>query len=90
MPKYLIQRQLPGAGALTPEDLRGIARRSNTVLAELGPEIRWIQSFVSDDAITCVYEAPSEALLREHAIRGPFPITRVVEVRNTIDPSTGA
>jgi hypothetical protein len=88
MPTYLIERNIPGAGKLTAEDLRGIATRSNAVLAEMGPQIQWIQSFVTDDAITCVYVAANEDLLRQHAARGPFPITRVAEVRAVIDPST--
>jgi Protein of unknown function (DUF4242) len=88
MPKYLIERHIPGAGKLTGEDLRGIAPRSNAVLAEMGPQIQWIQSFVTDDAITCVYVAANEELLRQHASRGSFPITQVREVKAVIDPST--
>ena len=88
MPKYLIERHIPDAGKLTADDLRGIATRSNAVLAQMGPQIQWIQSFVTDNAITCVYLADNEALLREHASRGNFPITRVQEVRAVIDPTT--
>ena len=88
MPKYLIERHIPGAGRLSPEDLRGIAARSNAVLAEMGPQIQWIQSYVSDDAITCVYVAVNEELLRQHGSRGPFPVTRIVEIKAVIDPST--
>jgi Protein of unknown function (DUF4242) len=88
MPKYLIERHIPDAGKLTADDLRGIATRSNAVLAQMGPQIQWIQSFVTDNAITCVYLADNEELLREHASRGKFPITRVEEVRAVIDPTT--
>lgn len=88
MPKYLIERHIPDAGKLTADDLRGIATRSNAVLAQMGPQIQWIQSFVTDNAITCVYLADNEELLREHASRGKFPITRVEEVRTVIDPTT--
>jgi hypothetical protein len=88
MPKYLIERHIPGAGKLTPEDLGGIAARSNAVLAEMGPQIQWIQSCVSDDAITCVYVAANEEMLRQHVSRGPFPVTRIVEIKAVIDPST--
>jgi hypothetical protein len=90
MPKYLIERQIPGAGKLTAEDLRGIAARSNAVLAEMGPQIQWIQSFVSDDAITCFYIAANEELLRQHGSRGPFPVTRIVEIGAVIDPLTAS
>jgi hypothetical protein len=90
MPRYLIERHIPGAGKLTPDELRGIATRSNEVLAAMGPQIQWIQSFVTEDAITCVYVAASEDLIREHASRGPFPITRISEVKSVIDPSTAA
>ena len=88
MPKYLIERPLPGAGELTGHDLRDIAQRSCSVLRELGPEIQWVQSFVSRDAITCVYIAPSERLLREHARRGGFPAERITEVMGILDPTT--
>lgn len=88
MPKYLIERHIPDAGKLTADDLRGIATRSNAVLAQMGPQIQWIQSFVTDNAITCVYLADNEELLRQHASRGKFPITRVEEVRAVIEPTT--
>ena len=88
MPRYLIERPLPGAGDLTTDELRDIAQRSCDVLRELGPEIQWVQSFVSRDAITCVYIAPDERLLREHARRGGFPAERITEVVGTIDPTT--
>lgn len=88
MPRFLIERELPGAGNLSGEDLRGIAAKSCGVLRELGPEIQWVQSYVTDDRITCVYIAPDEAAVREHARRGGFPVTRVMAVRTIIDPMT--
>ena len=88
MPKYLIERELPGAGALTPADLRGIAQRSCAVLQQLGPSIQWIQSFVTENKITCVYIAPNAEVIREHANRGGFPANRVLEVLTIIDPTT--
>lgn len=88
MPKYLIERELPGAGGLSAEELRGVSQKSCGVLREMGPEIQWVQSFVTDDRITCVYIAPGEEAVREHAQRGGFPANRVLQVRATIDPST--
>ena len=88
MPRYLIERDLTGAGQLGAEDLRGISAKSCSVLRELGPEIQWVQSFVTDDKIYCVYIAANERLIREHAKRGGFPCTRVSEVRGVIDPAT--
>ena len=88
MPRYLIERDLTGAGQLGADDLRGISVKSCGVLRELGPEIQWAQSFVTDDKIYCVYIAANERLIREHAKRGGFPCTRVSEVRAIIDPTT--
>ena len=88
MPRYLIERDLTGAGQLGAEDLRGISAKSCSVLRELGPEIQWVQSFVTDDKIYCVYIASNERLIREHAKRGGFPCNRVSEVRGVIDPTT--
>lgn len=88
MPRYLIERPLPGAGELSADDLRDLAQRSCGVLRELGPEIQWVQSFVSRDAISCVYIAANERLLREHARRGGFPAERITEVLEVIDPTT--
>jgi cell division inhibitor SulA len=88
MPKYVIERELPGAGKLSSEDLRGIAAKSCDVLRDLGPEIHWIQSYVTSDKIYCVYVAPDEALVREHAERGGFPVNRVEQVSTMIDPDT--
>ena len=88
MPKYLIERDIPGAGQLSPDDLVGVAKKSNAVLGELGPEIQWVESYVSRDAITCLYVAPNERLLREHARLGGFPAERITEVLTVIDPTT--
>ena len=88
MPRYVIERKLPGAGRLTPEDLRGVAQKSNGVLKDLGAEIQWEQSYVTDDTIYCVYEAPSEDLILEHAHRGGFPADRISPVRREIGPRT--
>jgi Protein of unknown function (DUF4242) len=88
MKRYLIEREIPGAEKLTPEELRGIATRSNNVLRTLGADIQWIQSYVSENKITCVYLAANEQIVREHASRGGFPANRVAEVVNIIDPTT--
>jgi predicted Rdx family selenoprotein len=88
MPKYLIERALPGAGKLTAEDLRGISEKSCDVLRDMGPEIQWVQSYVTGDKITCVYIAPDEESIREHARRGGFPANHVLQVRTVIDPTT--
>ncbi len=88
MPKYLIERELPGAGALTSEELRDISRRSNKVIGELGPEIRWLTSYVTENKIYCVYVAPDEDILQEHARCGGFPADKISRVSTVIDPST--
>jgi hypothetical protein len=88
MPKYVIERTLPGAGSLGADELRGISQQSNKVLAELGPEIQWLQSFVTDDKIYCVYVAPDEDIILEHARCGGFPADSVLAVRAMIDPTT--
>lgn len=88
MPKYLIERELPGAGKLSPEQLRGISQKSCSVLNQMGPEIQWIQSYVTGDKIYCVYRAPSEQMVREHAKQGGFPANKVSEITTMIDPST--
>ena len=88
MPKYLIEREIPNAGALKPEELQGIAQKSCGVLQELGPSIQWVQSYVTGDKITCVYIAPNADIIREHAKRGGFPADRVMEVTTIIDPTT--
>lgn len=88
MPKYIVEREVPNAAALSPADLREISLRSCGVLRELGPAIQWIQSYVTEDKITCVYIAPNTALIREHARRGGFPADHVLEVAAIIDPTT--
>ena len=88
MPRYLIEREIPGAGRLTPQELGAIARTSCGVLEQLGPQIQWVRSYVTGDRITCVYVAPGEELLREHARLGGFPIDRVEEIGAVIDPTT--
>jgi uncharacterized protein DUF4242 len=88
MPKYLIEREIPNAAALSALDLQGIAQRSCAVLYQLGPSIQWVQSFVTEDKITCVYIAPNAELIREHARRGGFPADRVLEIAAVIDPTT--
>ena len=86
MPKYVIERDLPGAGKLSPQQLRDISQKSCGVLDELGPKIQWHESYVTDDKIYCIYIAPNEELVREHARKGGFPANRVSEVRSMIDP----
>jgi hypothetical protein len=88
MPKFIIERELPGAGNLSAEDLQSISAKSCGVLRELGPEIQWVQSYVTDDRIYCVYVAPDEEMVREHARRGGFPADRISRVRGGIDPTT--
>ena len=88
MPKYVIERELPGAGAMKPEELRAISEKSVGVLRDLGPEIQWVQSYVVDDKIYCVYNAPSPDLIQEHARCGGFPANRISQVRGIIDPTT--
>lgn len=89
MPKYLIERDLPGAGSLTADELRGISEKSNGVLAEMGGDVQWLHSYVTGDKITCVYIAPDDDRIREHASRGGFPANAVLEVSSVIDPTTG-
>jgi hypothetical protein len=88
MPQYVIERTLQGAGALSAEQLKGIAQKSNSVLTELGPQIQWQHSYVTGDKIYCVYNAPNAELIREHAERGGFPADSVSEVKNVINPAT--
>lgn len=88
MPKYVIEREIPGAGALSAEQLQGISQKSCGVLSKLGPQIQWLHSYVTGDKIYCVYIAPNEALVREHATQGGFPANRVSEVKTIIDPTT--
>ena len=88
MPKYVIEREIPGAGKLTAQQLQAISQTSCGVLRKLGPEIQWVQSYVTQDKIYCVYIAPNEALIREHASQGGFPANRISEISSIIDPTT--
>ena len=88
MPKYVIERDLPGAGKLSPEQLRGVSQKSCSVLNRMGPEIQWIHSYVTADKIYCIYRAPNEAMIREHAKEGGFPANKISEVTTIIEPST--
>ena len=88
MPKYVIERELPGAGKLSADELHGISGKSCDVLRGLGPSIQWVESYVTDDKIYCVYIAPDEAMVREHAHQGGFPANKVSKVHARIDPTT--
>jgi hypothetical protein len=88
MPKFIIEREIPGVGATSAEDLTAISQKSCSVLRELGPEINWVESFVTGDKIYCVYIAPDEEMVRQHAERGGFPANRIAEVKAVIDPTT--
>ena len=88
MPKYVIEREIPGAGQLTAEQLSGIANKSCDVLKQLGTEVQWVHSYITGDKVYCVYIAPNEDLIREHAQRGEFPANRISEVASIIDPTT--
>jgi cell division inhibitor SulA len=88
MPKYVIEREIPGAGDLTPQQLQAISQKSCSVLRNLGPQIQWLHSYVTQDKIYCVYIAPSEKLIREHASQGGFPANRISEIKTMIDPTT--
>jgi hypothetical protein len=88
MPKFLIEREIPGAGDLSAEQLQAISQKSCGVLRELGPQIQWVQSYVTGDKVYCVYIAPDEAAVREHAERGGFPANRVSQIKSVIDPTT--
>jgi len=88
MPKYVIEREMPGAGKLSAQDLQGAAQKSCDVLRELGPEIQWVESYVTGDKLYCVYLAPNEEMIREHARRGGFPADRISKVERVIDPTT--
>ena len=88
MPKYVIERELPGAGSLPPDKMQAIAQTSCGVLHKLGPQIQWLQSYVTDDKIYCVYIAPNADLVRQHAEQGGFPANRISEVKSIIDPTT--
>ncbi|HJS35375.1 MAG TPA: DUF4242 domain-containing protein [Pseudoxanthomonas sp.] len=88
MPRYLIERDIEGAGLMTPAELKAVSQKSCSVLSELGPLVQWEHSYVTDDKVYCVYRAPSEALVREHARLGGFPANRISTVTQVIDPLT--
>ena len=88
MPQFVIEREMPGAGKLSPDDLKHASQTSCSVLRDLGPEIQWVHSYVTDNKIYCLYRAPNEDLVREHAQRGGLPISKISQVRTTIDPTT--
>ncbi len=88
MPKFVIEREMPGAGKLKPQELNAISQKSCTVLRKMGPQIQWVQSYVTDDKIYCIYIAPDEKSVREHASQGGFPADRVSEIKTMIDPTT--
>jgi Nickel responsive protein SCO4226-like len=88
MPKYVIEREIPGAGNMSPQDLQAVSQKSCSVLQNLGPQIQWVQSYVTDDKIYCVYIAPSEDMIRTHAEQGGFPANRISEIKTVIDPTT--
>ena len=88
MPKYVIERVVPGASKMSPSDLKAMSQRSCNVLNQLGPQIQWVQSYVTDNKIYCVYIAPNEEMIREHATQGGFPANSISEVKNVIDPTT--
>jgi len=88
MPKFVIEREIPDAGAMTPDQLHAVSQTSCGVLREMGPQIQWLHSYVTDDKIYCVYIAPDEETVRTHAQKGGFPANRVSQVRTIIDPTT--
>ena len=88
MPKYLIEREIPGAGNLSKADLQGISQTSCGVLQKMGPEIQWIESYVTGDKVYCVYISPNEEMIRQHAKEGGFPANRISEIKSVIDPTT--
>lgn len=87
MPKYVIERELPGAGSLSPDQLKAVSQTSCNVLRQMGPEIQWVHSYVTGDKVYCVYIAPNEEMILEHAQKGGFPANRVSEVATIIDPT---
>jgi len=88
MPEYVIERDMPGVGSLGHDDLKGASQTSCSVLHKLGPDIQWVHSYVTDDKIYCVYRAPNEQMIRDHAQQGGFPANRISQVRNIISPTT--
>ncbi len=88
MPKFIIEREIPDAGKLSPQQLQAVSQKSCSVLREMGPRIQWVESYVTDDKIYCVYIAPDEDTVRQHAQQGGFPANRISQVRSVIDPTT--
>jgi hypothetical protein len=88
LPQYVIEREMPGVGSLGPNDLKGASQNSCSVLRDLGPDIQWVHSYVTDDKIYCIYRAPSEELIRRHAKEAGFPANKISQVRSVIDPTT--
>jgi hypothetical protein len=88
MPKFVIERELPGAGRLSRDELRAVSQKSVGILQDMGPKIQWVHTYVTDDKLYCVYNAPSDQLIREHAKCGGFPANRISQVRTVIDPTT--
>ncbi len=88
MPRYVIERELPGAGKLTQAELHAIAEKSCNVIKDLGPSIQWVESYVTEDKIYCIYNAPGKEILKQHAEQGGFPANRIEEIKNVINPVT--
>jgi len=88
MPKYVIEREIPGAGNMSPQELQSVSQKSCGILRNLGPQIQWLHSYVTGDKIYCIYIAPSEEMVREHAQQGGFPANRISEIKTVIDPTT--
>ncbi|MEG3592459.1 MAG: DUF4242 domain-containing protein [Pseudomonadota bacterium] len=88
MPKYMIEREIPGAGNLTPDELQNISKQSCSILQNLGPQIQWVESFVTEDKVYCTYIAPNEDMIREHAEQGGFPANKISEITSVINPTT--
>ena len=88
MPKYVIEREIPGAGNMSPQELQSVSQKSCSVLQNLGPQIQWLHSYVTGDKIYCIYIAPNEEMIREHAQQGGFPANRISEIKTVIDPTT--
>lgn len=88
MPRYVIEREIPGAGKMTQDELRAISQKSASVIKELGPSIQWVESFVTEDKIYCIYNAPNKEILKKHAEMGGFPANRIEQIRDMISPVT--
>ncbi len=88
MPKYVIEREIPGAGNMSPQELQSVSQKSCSVLQNQGPQIQWLHSYVTSDKIYCIYIAPNEEMVREHAQQGGFPANRISEIKTVIDPTT--